>query len=1009
MSQNQKINIYNPITNKDTKVDPYGRTAKNIYKIYIDELKSDPITILPDNLTYLNGRFIKVKPVVNTNNVRRITYNEVKASISNTSSANSMSFLRKLMKSYRGQTVKLVRRYTNFDFMIDLDDTELIEKIKAGKASALEKINIIEQVEKDTTFIVPMENFSAWWKTISNFFWINSDTDLFGNWNELLKEDPKLQSQLLILTLDKVKEQNFDQYFLDGITHCLFTPIKEWAEDCLENSKSKSAQKRYKTICKKIDNYVIKYSKGVPEKDISIICNDLQISINIDLPSTTRREDKFIEIESQKKALKKFKFINTRLNHIELNKVCSKDNYEEVSKEDIKAIFKQKTESGEFILWKESDTCGITQINALDKIYKLETNTGYIKAVNDFENEYNIRSYAIEKNSNKQLTDFLYDSVNCNQSMTFLPEFNNKYSQDYALEAVVDYFNYEKELYEKHHTKKLTIDDEIYNDKKTIYDWIDKIDDLNHIDMKKAYTQGGRCSMYQGYLGKITDFRICDKIVGLGIYKIKNIKFNGCSAIEKMKCLHNNQSYPSPELEFYRKLGITFDITMGCWGSRFDMEFPSAMLEKEDDLSHYCKWYGCLMRFSEYERYTFNCKDLDFAKLNAYHAKSSSIRYNYGEETGIIEYRKKYQYHYCHLASFIASYSRITMLEQILKFKDFNQIYSVVVDGIYYVGTVEVGPLFSDKEKKSLKNNLNCNQYVGKVGKEKNYSGIGKYREDNKLEVHLGAGGAGKTHNNLIDKGLVNTLFIAPSWKLCRNKKEEYGVDSVPFFHILDDDPDRWRLLYRNYNTFIIDEISMLSNEDKEKIIKRYPEHKIIFCGDIGYQLDPIEGTEFKIGDIPVVHHKTNYRCECPKLQAILNLMRKYIEIGLFGNNYENFVKKLGFSIIDEKDMDYSVEDMIICSTHKQKDKYTNKYKHLEKYTVLENTRDYSNGEIIIGPKPDKVRCELRHAYTVHSVQGETAKNKLFINIQGINNMKLLYTSVSRCKRFDQIVFVKSQ
>ena len=106
--------------------------------------------------------------------------------------------------------------------------------------------------------------------------------------------------------------------------------------------------------------------------------------------------------------------------------------------------------------------------------------------------------------------------------------------------------------------------------------------------------------------------------------------------------------------------------------------------------------------------------------------------------------------------------------------------------------------------------------------------------------------------------------------------------------------------------------------------------------------------------------------------------------------------------------MDYSVEDMIICSTHKQKDKYTKKYKHLEKYTVLENTLSWSNGDIIIGPKPPKIRCELRHSYTIHSVQGITAKNKLFIDIRGIRDMKLLYTAVSRCKRFEQIVFVKS-
>ena len=62
MSQNQKINIYNPITNKETKVDPYGRTAKNIYKYMFETDGLSPEDILPDDLTYLNGRFIKVKP-----------------------------------------------------------------------------------------------------------------------------------------------------------------------------------------------------------------------------------------------------------------------------------------------------------------------------------------------------------------------------------------------------------------------------------------------------------------------------------------------------------------------------------------------------------------------------------------------------------------------------------------------------------------------------------------------------------------------------------------------------------------------------------------------------------------------------------------------------------------------------------------------------------------------------------------------------------------------------------
>ena len=121
----------------------------------------------------------------------------------------------------------------------------------------------------------------------------------------------------------------------------------------------------------------------------------------------------------------------------------------------------------------------------------------------------------------------------------------------------------------------------------------------------------------------------------------------------------------------------------------------------------------------------------------------------------------------------------------------------------------------------------------------------------------------------------------------------------------------------------------------------------------------------------------------------------------------EKLVKRMGYEIVDSNSIDYGVEDMILCSTHNQKNKYTERFKHLEKYSVLENSRDYSNGEIVIGPKPHKVRCELRHAFTVHSIQGETAKNKLFIDLDRFRSMKMLYTAMSRAKRMDQIVFMK--
>ncbi len=50
--------------------------------------------------------------------------------------------------------------------------------------------------------------------------------------------------------------------------------------------------------------------------------------------------------------------------------------------------------------------------------------------------------------------------------------------------------------------------------------------------------------------------------MALGIYTIYNIK-NIPPLLKKLKVLHENNAYPSPELEFYKSLGITFDISGG--------------------------------------------------------------------------------------------------------------------------------------------------------------------------------------------------------------------------------------------------------------------------------------------------------------------------------------------------------------------------------------------------------------------------------------------------------------
>ena len=79
--------------------------------------------------------------------------------------------------------------------------------------------------------------------------------------------------------------------------------------------------------------------------------------------------------------------------------------------------------------------------------------------------------------------------------------------------------------------------------------------------------------------------------------------------------------------------------------------------------------------------------------------------------------------------------------------------------------------------------------------------------------------------------------------------------------------------------------------------------------------------------------------------------------------------------------------------------------KDLEKYIITENKGEYCNTQIVF-EKPE-VKHELRHAFTIHSIQGETATHKLFIDLNKMTSLRMLYTAISRAQYFDQIIFIQ--
>ena len=338
-------------------------------------------------------------------------------------------------------------------------------------------------------------------------------------------------------------------------------------------------------------------------------------------------------------------------------------------------------------------------------------------------------------------------------------------------------------------------------------------------------------------------------------------------------------------------------------------------------------------------------------------------------------------------------------------------------------------------------------------------------REYYKTEIFTGAGGNGKTHLNLMDTGLVDVLFISPSWKLSSDKRREFpslSDNQVIQNPINQPYSDIW---INKHSVIVIDEASMITEFDKQ-FIMRNSMCKLIFCGDVGFQLPPI------ITELTKIQYIKRLETEIKGYETLLNGTcmtdpieqpdrRKIVETQIiecqyindnidkyicemyttgFGNvielrkNYRygddvvlqkviddvrhGITKKLKFDTVFNKikhefesvsikqlEEQYTKEDIILCSENAYKDYYTDTFKHIEKYKVLSNTRQYKNGEILFD-KVDGIKTELIHGLTAHSIQGTTCENVVYIDTRKQKSVRMLHTCVGRARKANQIKFI---
>ena len=859
-------------------------------------------------------------------------------------------------------------------------------------------------------------------------------------YNENSKDDYFNENEghtVVIYENEDVEPKELIQHFKHAVVgNCVMRPIIEWFKDRANNITVKKTKITYENLLKKAIELEDKFiDTGLNKENIQEVCNTLGISIEVRLPLL--KDCKIIDIKPQGKNKKKvFSFINSAVNHLDpyinLNsKTVSADVIETFeTKEEMTALKNKLEAEGKFFQYTKCNSSGehnTTSILTKDGKYVLQDE--YNEMVKEFEKDTGLEFCKLDDFEDENLSKYTLSSVHT------LSHIDLK-------EGVFDEYN--KLQYE----------------------------DTNHIDLKKAYFNTHNCNYYTGNLAKITDFRKTDRFMTEnGIYTIDNLVLSpNMKAInDKLPSFKNKGIYPQPVLQFLLDNGCSFDIIEGAWGTTIKFQFPEEFKQKKEGVKGYCRYFGNLLgkfQNDKKRKYLGGTGNMDMYQniADALNKDKQNETYELmNGEFAVVEHLG-YKSNKYHIASYITGYVLINMMEQLLKM-ELDKVIRVAVDGIYYYGDCEYNAILFDKDpygKTIPPTNVLWGNDYATHRKEHTYICDAECLDYYRTELRLGAGGTGKTHSIGIDTGNVRMCYVAHSNKLSSTKKNEYGFKRVSVHHhLFQNDPTNMNYkAIRGANILIIDECSMLPNDKKNEIIATYPLHKLIFIGDVGFQLDGVDKIFRRmdhIGFDNVITFTTNYRCKCEKLRLLLlEIRRQMEEFNTIQTNYKNWrIKKLNEcreleknftrknkkesmnkieeirkSIIDametpdvvsretiykwvfdnfknvDKITDYDVKDMILTYTNHTKDAYTNIYKDLNKWFIKENKNGYYNGEIHYGEKPENSNAEIRHAFTTHSLQGETAPARIFIDINRMTDPKMIYTAISRATRFEDIFIV---
>jgi hypothetical protein len=241
------------------------------------------------------------------------------------------------------------------------------------------------------------------------------------------------------------------------------------------------------------------------------------------------------------------------------------------------------------------------------------------------------------------------------------------------------------------------------------------------------------------------------------------------------------------------------------------------------------------------------------------------------------------------------------------------------------------------------------------------------------INEDIGAGGNGKTYARM--NLSPNGILALPTHELINDKRKEYPNRTIITHHHLAG----WMCKqFENVRVAYIDELTQLTQEQKEDISNKHPNATLFFMGDI----DPISGLPFQMYstlskyDIENPHyHTVDYRSQDQETKDYKERLRKRLQV--------EFSKKMYNK--------YSNMDAIIKECVSQ-------YHELDpSLPILTATRwccDYYNSINI-------------KSLNSHRVQGKTLSDVFQIDVTTMSH-QAFYTCISRATNISNIRFIKA-